>query len=123
MHRMVRPDLGEVDHICGNGLDNRRSNLRNGKHANKLNRQAIGKSRFKGVYRHNAKFWRVKPKLNGVVYDLGLFLDEEDAAHAYDAMARVLFGAFGTYNFPRQGERPAIRTDLSPCVCHSLTGN
>jgi hypothetical protein len=61
MHRMImRPPKGMVvDHINGNGLDNRRCNLRictRQENARNRRKHADGKSRFLGVYLRGKKW-------------------------------------------------------------------
>lgn len=98
-----------TDHINGNGLDNRRENLRSATDPeNKRNAQKFhGRSRYKGVTWVGARsMWRAR-----IARDhLGYYADETDAAKAYDAAARVRFGSFATVNFPLSGERSAVPT-------------
>ena len=64
-------------------------------------------SRFKGVCWHK-KYgkWQASITHNGRNIYLGLFTDEIDAAMAYDAKARELFGDFACCNFaPDQDAR------------------
>lgn len=103
MHRyLMQPCAGEsVDHINGNGLDNRRSNLRICSHKeNTRNRRkhAPSASRFKGLFRRKGGRWGVCIKQNGLRLHLGTFDDEERAARQYDRAARVLFGRFAKTN-------------------------
>ena len=74
----------EVDHINGNGLDNRRSNLRVLSHAhNHQNRRSNSNStsQFRGVYwNRQRQKWVAKGKLNGTNYHLGYFDSELQAA-------------------------------------------
>jgi hypothetical protein len=76
-----------VDHINGNKLDNRRSNLREcNLSQNSTNRRlkATSRSGFKGVYwAIDSKKWRARITSNHVVYHLGLFANPEDAHKAY----------------------------------------
>jgi len=111
MHRVI---LGEpkgllVDHRNGDGLDNRRHNLRsctksqNGQ--NRQNLQPNKSSRFLGVCkkRHNRWLVQIHPRINGttIKINVGSFVDEEDAARAYDEMALRYFGEFAALNFKR----------------------
>lgn len=104
MHKMITGfDL--TDHKNHNGLDNRRENLRfatgSQNQANKGKQKGFYSSRFKGVSWHNAnKKWRARITRNGTMFELGHFLFEEDAAHAYDTAAKELFGEFSRINFP-----------------------
>lgn len=102
-----------VDHVNGNGLDNRRANLRhvtspeNSAGARKTRR--VTASPYKGVSR-SPDGWvaRARDGKGGRMY-LGTFATEEAAARAYDEAVRAIRGEFGTYNFPREGERSALR--------------
>ena len=109
MHRflMGEPKSLEVDHVNGDGLDNRRCNLRVCTHQENLRnrrprRDLRGRkrlsSRFVGVCRFRAK-WQAHIGLNGKRTYLGVFETEEAAASAYDAAAREHFGEFARLNF------------------------
>lgn len=100
-----------VDHINGNGLDNRRHNLRPATPAqNSFNAKSQGgASKFKGVCRSRLNRWRSKIQHQRQTIYLGTFADEAAAAHAYDAAARRLFGKFAALNFPLPGEVSALR--------------
>lgn len=116
LHRLlVSPDGSKmVDHIDGDGLNCRRSNLRiasASQNQGNRRRNRSGSSRFKGVGWHaGAKKWRARITRDGRVRELGLFVDEADAARAYDAAAREQFGAFAAVNFPVNGEACALRS-------------
>ena len=114
MHReIMQPPLGMVvDHISGNSLDNRRSNMRNCEpHQNAYNKPPRGrKSKFKGVYPHGDK-WAARIKHKGETYNLGIFADEIEAALARDAKARELEGEYAYINIPACGEPEALQID------------
>jgi len=103
MHRMImRPRQGYVvDHIDGNGLNNRRCNLRVcTRRQNQANQGPRGgSSRFAGVYRHKNK-WEAAIRCRGKRYYLGLFDDEVQAAKARDRKAYELHGERAYLNFP-----------------------
>lgn len=94
----------EVDHKNGNGLDNRKSNLRLCSHSQNLlnrhpNRRAA--SPYKGVGRNTRSGrWTAAIRFQGVRQHLGTFDNEEDAARAYDTEARRRGGEYAYLNFP-----------------------
>ena len=109
LHRFIlgceRGDARLVDHVNGDGLDNRRCNLRLATHSENLFNQrkgSRGHSQYKGVFRHHdtVKF-QASIGHNGKSRYLGLFEQAEDAARAYDAAAIELHGEFARLNFPR----------------------
>ena len=75
----------EIDHINGNGLDNRRENLRHVTHReNGQNRHDKRSSKYPGVCWHKRDFnWQATIRLNGKAKYLGSFINEEDAFAAY----------------------------------------
>jgi hypothetical protein len=103
MHCLILGQPG-VDHRNGNGLDNRRANLRPATHAQNQRNQRpriVSTSEFKGVSwdSHRLK-WHARIARR----HLGRFDDELAAAKAYDAAARELYGEFAWLNFPPEGE-------------------
>jgi hypothetical protein len=85
-----------VDHINGDGLDNRRSNLRlctQGENSRNIHR-AWGESQNRGVIKSREK-WRARIRFNYRLIDIGTFDTEGDAVRAYAFASRVLFGEFG----------------------------
>ena len=110
LHRFVldAPRGLSVDHINGMGLDNRRANLRlatqSQNSANSV-RHRDGRSRFKGIYfDRDTGRWRAEIAFAGRKLRLGRFARDTDAALAYDAKARELFGEFAAVNFPSTDE-------------------
>lgn len=105
----------KIDHIDGNGLNCVRSNLRvatmsQNQWNKRKGRSGSSTSRYKGVDWHRlGKKWRARIVQYRVSRHLGLFVSEEDAARAYDAAARRLFGEFAALNFPGPGERSGLR--------------
>jgi len=105
MHRFIlSPKSSEIiDHINGNGLDNRRNNLRIVTASQ--NRMNCGSykgtsSIYKGVtYREEYKKWVSGVRFKGVRYNLGTFDNEIAAAVAYDKKSIELFGEFARVNF------------------------
>jgi HNH endonuclease len=108
MHRMLMgfppKDPRQVDHINGDGLDNRRCNLREAttgqNMANKISAHGSS-SIYKGVYRRKGENrWRAEISSAAGRENLGTFDNEEDAGRAYDARAIVVFGEYARLNFP-----------------------
>jgi hypothetical protein len=106
MHREIinAPPGKFVDHINGNGLDNRKKNLRfvtateNSRNCKK--RSSPTTSKYKGVskVKKNNK-WRAYINTPKSKYNhLGYFHNEIDAAKAYDKAAKELFGEFASPN-------------------------
>lgn len=107
LHRVVL-GLGacieQADHKNGNGLDNRRDNLRpctNTQNQWHIGKRCGGSSRFKGVHRvSDGVPWRARITRHRQVIELGKFTDEEAAARAYDAAAVKYHGEYACLNFP-----------------------
>jgi len=102
MHRFLFPHLEqstEVDHRNGNGLDNRRRNLRSAtKSQNQQNiRGRQNATGFKGVSIRRNKF-RAEIKADGKRILLGTFSTLQDAARAYNVAAIEHFGEFAYTN-------------------------
>lgn len=90
------------DHVNGDGLDNRRSNIRLATGTqNCANRGPNAKNPgFKGVdARPNGRF-RASIGIAGGTRYLGTFAEAEAAARAYDDAARAAYGEFARTNFP-----------------------
>jgi len=85
MHRQILDCRGgkEADHVNGDGLDNRRANLRVVTHAqNMQNRKPHrhGRSPYRGVSWHSGKQkWRAEIDVAGRTKHLGWFHSDEDA--------------------------------------------
>lgn len=101
MHRILmgEPDGFDVDHIDGNGMNNRRKNLRLATSSqNACNRRTLlGKaSLYKGVVWHMGESkWHARIKMHGVSRHLGLF-DTQEAAHAaYCDASTQIHGQYG----------------------------
>lgn len=107
MHRLIigaQPGQ-QVDHKNGDGLDNRRFNLRLVTNAqNSMNRKKVGgTSQYKGVcFDKNRNKWQSYIRINYKRIHLGRFLTEIEAAKRYDEAAIKYFGEFARLNFPKE---------------------
>lgn len=110
MHRFILGLHGKkfqhisVDHINGNGLDNRKSNLRRADMSQNLANIHTRHSKhiFKGVsYSSRKKHcqWRARIRKDNKLIDLGHYPTVELAAAAYDGAAKALYGEFANGNF------------------------
>lgn len=105
MHRLILPTTAQVDHINGDTLDNRRSNLREAtpsQNSANRKRRADSRNKYKGVGRTagGGAPWLAAITVEGQSQHIGVFDTEEEAARAYDKFARALFGDFARLNFP-----------------------
>ena len=93
-----------ADHINGNGMDNRKSNLRLCSPSRNLqNRSAWKNRKFKGVYRNkSSKKFCVQITHNKKNHYFGGFISDEEAARFYDKKALEFFGEYAKLNFPIQ---------------------
>lgn len=104
MHRFileVSDGTKHVDHINGEGLDNRRENLRLCSNSQNQGNQCDvrGASKFKGVaLTSGGGKWLAQITINGKRTYLGSFDLEEDAAKTYDIAALEHFGKFAKTN-------------------------
>lgn len=93
----------ECDHKNGNGLDNRRNNLRLATPSqNRINsNKKIGISGYRGVrWDKHRKRWRADIQFEGRKISLGRSLLKEECAKLYDKKAKELYGKFAFINFP-----------------------
>lgn len=101
----------KTDHANGDGLDNRRANLREAtatENNRNRRRRSDNTSGFKGVtWRKDRNQWRAHIMVSGHQHSLGAYATAEEAARAYDAAAREFFGEYAALNFPSFGERAA----------------
>ncbi len=99
LHRLITGATKGVttDHIDGDGLNNRRENLRVCSNIEncRSRHKARGRSKFKGVLwnRQNQK-WKANITIDSRLKHLGFFDDDVLAARAYDRAVQVYFGEF-----------------------------
>lgn len=106
MHRdilQVDDKLILVDHEDHNGLNNQKSNIRKcTKAQNQKNKRSEinSTSQYLGVdFQPTRNRWRARIRLEGKDKHLGRFINEIDAAKAYDAAARLHHKEFANPNF------------------------
>jgi len=113
MHKIINktPKGWITDHVNGNKLDNRKSNLRtcslsqNNSNKGKYNIKKMGAcySKFKGVYAYKKnkkgdKVYLAKINFDYKVFYLGCFSSEEEAAVAYNKKAIEIHGEYAYLN-------------------------
>ena len=101
MHRLLLgfPNGMQVDHIDGNGLNNRRCNLRTATQSQNMHNRFLSKSNKSGVrgvcWCKRTGKWRVGITLNKKQKHIGYFSDLDEATAAYAAASLKYHGAFG----------------------------
>lgn len=119
MHRFIlsltNPNI-HVDHINGNGLDNRKANLRSCTPTENSRNRKRGRNattKFKGVFRvKDVCGFIAKICVNRCQIYLGTFSTEEDAAYAYNVAAKKHFGKFARLNELPPGNYTAVPNKL-----------
>lgn len=104
MHRFLlglpHGDKRQVDHINGNTLDNRRSNLRicsRPENMWNMSMRPSNTSGFKGVFRFRSK-WASQITVHRKVICLDVYVDPRVAAIVYDTAAIHHYGEFARTN-------------------------
>lgn len=104
MHRFITsaPPNMVVDHKNGDGLDNRRSNIRLATAKQNARNQRISKcntSGYKGVsLGSDGKKFQARIRVNSRLIHLGTFDDLVEGAKAYNEAALKFFGEFASLN-------------------------
>lgn len=102
LHRMLMGVVDDrsvcVDHINGDPLDNRRSNLRVCKQGENMRnyRYAWGKEGIRGVMQTPAGKYRARIRYQKKLYHIGTFDTQHDASIAYAFASSLLHGEFGS---------------------------
>ena len=107
LHRLLTlaPEGVQIDHINGDGLDNRRVNLRHATQSqNNANqrKKVPGTSKYKGVslhvdHRYDSRRWKTQLTVKGHHY-CTYHDTEEEAALAYNEIAEKAFGEYARLN-------------------------
>lgn len=111
MHRVITnaPQGMDVDHINRISCDNRRSNLRVCTHAENMANSktyTTNDSGYRGVYWNKLeKKWKAKIQVAGKPIHIGTFVDEKEAALAYDKVAKAMLGKFARLNFGEENTK------------------
>ena len=102
MHKLIVkvPEGLEADHISGDKLDNRKSNLRVATHAQNMRNTKLrndNTSGYKGVWWHkDNKKWIAEIRVDGVKHHLGSFLDIKEAFKIYQLAVIKYHGVWGS---------------------------
>lgn len=108
MHReIMNVRRGQViDHANGDGLDNRRCNLRIASQSQNIAHSRMhcnNTSGYRGVSWDAAnRKWHSQVTIDGRRLHLGFFTDPKEAARAYDKATLEHFGKFARLNFPQE---------------------
>ena len=112
MHRELIdvPEGMFVDHVNGNKLDNRKSNLRactnkqNSVNSRPYRRKMA--SQYKGVtYNKNSNKWYARIQNDGKRIFIGQYSTEKEAALAYNRKASEFFGEFAYLNVVEEADK------------------
>lgn len=108
LHRLImRARKGDlVHHVDGNPLNCCRSNLRlvtaeENARARRTPQITSKTSSYHGVsLNKQRKKWHATVGARNKLHSAGFFLDQSEAAHARDALAKLVHGSFASLNFP-----------------------
>jgi len=106
MHRLLLQVSGRgnhIDHKNGNGLDNRRDNIREcNATQNNINRAIYKNNKvgIKGVNQLRSGRFGARITIHNRLTHIGIFDTAEDAGRAYDKCALFHHGEFANLNFP-----------------------
>jgi hypothetical protein len=118
MHRQITmaPPRQRIDHKDGDGLNNRRDNLRFATHQQNMfnkSREQRSSAKYKGLARHSTG-WISSIIVNDKAHHLGIFPTQWAAAIVYNTAALRYFGEFARLNAipdrPDPDDKPLSRT-------------
>jgi hypothetical protein len=124
MHRFIMQAVqGQlVDHVNGDSLDNRQTNLRFATPRQNVQNKRLSSlslTGLKGVGWHKERRkYHARIQLQGIRFHLGFFDDPKTAALAYDEAARLLFGEFAACNYADQQPPQAVATAVRARLQH-----
>ena len=90
-----------VDHIDKDALNCQKTNMRLAtKSQQNANRRSVMTNGYRGIYPVNESYkWEPRLWFQGKLYRNGTYYTKEEAARAYDELARKIYGQFATVNF------------------------
>ena len=110
LHRWLlnleKDDKRVVDHIDGDKLNCTKENLRlcttseNMHNRSKIGKNDVYASKYKGVTKpkYNASKWLASCRKDNIVYKIGFYDTEKEAAEAYNNKVKELYKGFATLN-------------------------
>ena len=94
----------EIDHCNGVKDDNRIANLRLATRGQNQVNRGVQRSGYKGIRfltdKPRDRPWQARMSIDNKTVQIGVFPTEEEAARAYDAAVRAVWGEFAVTNFP-----------------------
>jgi hypothetical protein len=90
LHRVILSGVPEVDHRDGDGLNNRRANLRPATRSQNCSNKSVKGVHFDG----RTQKWRAEVQFCGTRYRLGRFATQQEAVEARNAKAQEVHGEF-----------------------------
>ncbi len=100
---ILKAKKGEIcDHINGNTIDNRRSNLRICRQSENMRNRKKNKNSTSGIkgvtWDKESKSWRAQIQVNGKKVNVGRFKNLKDATRAHKKVAKKVHGKFARFN-------------------------
>ena len=104
VHKMIRPNWTTIDHINGDGIDNRSENLREcTQQQNSFNSRlkSTNKTGYAGVHQLPSGTWEARIMHNYKITIIGYFKEKADAIKARVEKELELFGEHSFLNRPQ----------------------